>query len=102
MLLKYIYKHIMPYAKLNAIAIAIKTRHSEYYITKQRSYCAYQPAIKGPAKNAHMYTGICIGDNILPIVGICPVNNGSSRHSARHTAAMVSFCVFTGDIFPPH
>ena len=47
------------------------------------------PAHHGPHKKPHRYTGMCIGDSIPPTCGICPVRNGRTRHSARHSADTV-------------
>ena len=48
----------------------------------------------GPQINPHKSTGICIGESIFPISGICPVKNGSTRQRARHMPARQSFFVF--------
>ena len=40
-----------------------------------------------PQTRPHKSTGICIGSSMLPICGIWPVSMGSTRHSAKNSAA---------------
>ena len=44
-----------------------------------------------PQKNPHSNTGICIGQSIAPICGICPVKNGMTNANAKNIADKVSF-----------
>jgi hypothetical protein len=46
-----------------------------------------------PQKNPHKSTGICIGHNIEPICGICPVKNGITNANAKNIADNVSFLI---------
>ena len=40
-----------------------------------------------PQTRPHKSTGMCIGSSMLPICGIWPVSMGSTRHSAKKSAA---------------
>ena len=40
-----------------------------------------------PQTRPHKSTGMCIGSSMLPIFGIWPVSMGSTRHSAKKSAA---------------
>lgn len=49
-----------------------------------------------PQIKPHSKTGICIGSNIVPISGICPVTKGKTSPSAKKNALRVIFfiCLF--------
>ena len=46
-----------------------------------------------PQKNPHNNTGICIGHNIEPTCGICPVKNGITNARAKNIADNTSFLI---------
>lgn len=46
-----------------------------------------------PQKNPHKSTGMCIGQSILPICGICPVKNGITNAKAKNMADKVIFLI---------
>lgn len=60
-----------------------------------------------PQRNPQRSAGMCMGQSIEPICGICPVRNGSTIARARHSAEYVSFLinkldlVFAAFIFTP-
>ena len=63
---------------------------------KERKIGAINPTVSpqgAPQKNPHNNTGICIGHNIEPICGICPVKNGITKANAKNKAAKVIFFI---------
>ena len=50
-----------------------------------------RPPYFHPQISPHRNTGMCIGNNLLPICGICPVKKGSISPNARNIAATVIF-----------
>ena len=62
--------------------------------TNERKIGAIKPTLSpigAPQKNPHNSTGICIGQSIAPICGICPVKNGITNAIAKNIADNVSF-----------
>lgn len=64
--------------------------------TKERKIGAIKPILNpqiGPQKNPHRSTGICMGQSMEPICGICPVKKGITNAKAKNMADKVIFLV---------
>ena len=95
-----------PYAaNSNAMQSAVGNMYG-IPMVKERRIGAINPTANpqgAPQKKPHSNTGICIGQSIDPICGICPVKNGITNAIAKNMADnvrfLISFLVFINSSF---
>ena len=66
----------------------------------ERSTGATKPTTRPqgqPQTKPHSSVGMCMGESMLPICGICPVRKGSTRARARKSAVYVSLRICPPD-----